>query len=78
MSNVLCNEIHGAIDVTVTQHKVEGVVQSQHNKATRICRPIRDERIAEILASTELNPSDIRRREKDSGVSRDSLADFKK
>jgi len=36
--------------------KIKGVIQPQHNKATQIRRPIRDERIAEILISTELNP----------------------
>jgi len=30
--------------------KIKGVVQPQHNKATQIRRPIRDERTAEILA----------------------------
>jgi len=51
--------------------KIKGLVQPQHNKATQIRRPIRDERTVEILASTELNPYDsLRRRERDSGVSR--------
>jgi len=52
--------------------KIEGVVQSQHNKVTQIRRPIRDERTAEILTSTELNPYDsLRQRERDYGVIRD-------
>jgi len=33
--------------------KIKGVVQPRHNKATQICRPIRDERTAEILALIE-------------------------
>jgi len=41
------------------QIKIKDVVQLQHNKATQICRPIRDEKTVEILASTELNPYHI-------------------
>jgi len=53
------------------QIKIKGLVQLQHNKATQIRRPIRDDRTTEILASTELNPYDsLRRRERDS-VNRD-------
>jgi len=39
----------------------KGVVQS-HNKATQICRLIRDKKTAEILVSTKLNPYDSLRR----------------
>jgi len=52
--------------------KIKGVVQPRHNKATQIRRPIRDERTAEILASTEINPYDsLRRRERDFDVNDD-------
>jgi len=51
----------------VKRIKIKGVVQSQHNKTTQIRRPIRDERTAEILALTELNPYEsLRRQERDS------------
>jgi len=54
------------------QIKIKSVFQSQHNKATQIRCPIRDERTTEFLVSIELNPYDsLRRRERDSGVSRD-------
>jgi len=52
--------------------KIKGVVQPQHNKTTQIRHPIKNETTTEILASTELNPYDfLRRRERESGVSRD-------
>jgi len=53
------------------QIKIKGVVQPQHNKATQIHYPIKDERTAEILASTELNPYDSLKQERDFCVSRD-------
>jgi len=37
----------------VKRIKIKSVVHPQHNKATHIRRPIRDERTAEILASTK-------------------------
>jgi len=56
----------------VKRIKIKYVVQLQHNKATQIHRPIRDERTAEFLASTELNSYDfLRQRERNSGVSCD-------
>ncbi|XP_029675902.1 uncharacterized protein LOC115243229 [Formica exsecta] len=52
----------------------EGVIQPHHNKGRQIHHPIRDERAAEILESAELNPRDsLRRRERNSGVSRNSI-----
>ncbi|XP_026825353.1 uncharacterized protein LOC113562003 [Ooceraea biroi] len=54
--------------------RTKGVIQPEHNKSRQIHRPIRDEKTAEILALVELNPHDsLRRRERDSGVSRDII-----
>ena len=54
--------------------RTKGVIQPQHNKDRQIRRPVRDERTAEILASTELNPHDfLRRRERDFDVSRNVI-----
>lgn len=49
--------------------RTEGIVQPHHNKGKIIRRRVRDERSADIIASTMLTPQDsLRRRERDSGV----------
>lgn len=48
----------------------DGIVQPHHNKGRKIRRRIRDERSADVLASSIISPHDsLRRREIDSGVS---------
>ncbi len=53
----------------------KGIIQPDHNKDKQIQRPIRDVRMPEILASAQLHPHDsLRCTEKDSGISRNSIA----
>lgn len=49
----------------------KGIVQPDHNKGKAIRKRVRDLRSVDILASAEVNPHDsLRRRERDSGISR--------
>lgn len=52
----------------------KGIVQPDHNKGKEIRRPVRDIRTVDILASVQTQPRDsLRRREKDSGISRSTI-----
>lgn len=54
--------------------KNEGIVQPHHNKGKKIRRRVRDDRSADIVASTIIQPHDsLRRRERDSGVSKSTI-----
>lgn len=36
--------------------RTKGIIQPDHNKGRRICRLVRDDRAADILASVEVHP----------------------
>lgn len=52
----------------------KGIVQPDHNKGKKIRQRVRDVRTVDILASVQVDPHDsLRRRERDSGISRATI-----